>query len=209
MLLPLFYRVKPLAREALRARLLALAERAGARVLDAYEWELGREPKKANAALTGLGRRAESWCRIRCSPGPRTRRSRLSSRTSSRITCTATSGRGWRSRVALLFAGEFQVAARVLGWVNRPARACAVPPTWPALPLLVLAAGGRVARHGCRYAHAMSRAHERRADRFALGWTRNAVSLISAMRRLSAQNLAEEHRSSKQISGCSIATRGS
>src|SRR5262249_7419714 len=37
LLLPLFYTVKPLDREALRARLMALAERASARVLGVYE----------------------------------------------------------------------------------------------------------------------------------------------------------------------------
>ena len=55
LLLPLFYRVKPLDRESLRARLVGLAERAGARVLGAYEWGLGEKTKKANAALAGLG----------------------------------------------------------------------------------------------------------------------------------------------------------
>ena len=55
LLLPLFYQVKPLDREALRVRLLALAERSGARVLGAYEWGLGEKTKKANAALAGLG----------------------------------------------------------------------------------------------------------------------------------------------------------
>src|SRR5213076_3335946 len=54
-LLPLFYPVKPLDRDALRTRLLALAHRAGARVLGAYEWGLGGKTKKANAALAGLG----------------------------------------------------------------------------------------------------------------------------------------------------------
>src|SRR5262249_41858458 len=53
--LPLFYSVKPLDKDALRARLLALADRAGARVLGAYEWGLGEKTKKANAALAGLG----------------------------------------------------------------------------------------------------------------------------------------------------------
>ena len=41
----------------------------------------------------------------------------------------------------------------------------------------------------------MSRAHERSADRFALDLTRNPGAFISAMRRLGAQNLAEEHPS--------------
>ena len=55
LLLPLFYTIKPLDRESLRARLLALAERAGAQVIGAYEWGLGDKTKKANAALTGIG----------------------------------------------------------------------------------------------------------------------------------------------------------
>ncbi len=46
LLLPLFYTVKPLDREALRVRLLALAERAGARVLGAYEWGLSAKDEE-------------------------------------------------------------------------------------------------------------------------------------------------------------------
>ena len=44
-------------------------------------------------------------------------------------------------------------------------------------------------------AHAMSRAFERKADRFALRLTRNPGAFISAMRRLGAQNLAEDNPS--------------
>src|SRR4030095_12347857 len=45
----------PLRREALRARLEALARRAGTRIVGVYEWALGAKTRKANAALTGLG----------------------------------------------------------------------------------------------------------------------------------------------------------
>jgi STE24 endopeptidase len=41
----------------------------------------------------------------------------------------------------------------------------------------------------------MSRAFERSADRFALDLTDNPAAFISAMRRLAAQNLAEDHPS--------------
>jgi STE24 endopeptidase len=44
-------------------------------------------------------------------------------------------------------------------------------------------------------AHAMSRGFERSADAFALRLTRNPAAFISAMRRLAAQNLAEERPS--------------
>ena len=44
-------------------------------------------------------------------------------------------------------------------------------------------------------ANAFSRAHERRADRYALDMTKNAGAFVSAMKRLAAQNLAEERPS--------------
>jgi Zn-dependent protease with chaperone function len=42
---------------------------------------------------------------------------------------------------------------------------------------------------------ALSRSHERRADRFALDLTGNPDAFLSAMRRLGAQNMAEENPS--------------
>jgi len=63
-----------------------------------------------------------------------------------------------------------------------------------ALPLLLLAAGA-VSLALMPVANAFSRAHERRADRYALEMTRNVPAFVSAMRRLGAQNLAEEEPS--------------
>ncbi len=54
-LLPLFYRFKPLDRPQLQERLRALSERAGVPVLGAYEWALGDQTHRANAALVGVG----------------------------------------------------------------------------------------------------------------------------------------------------------
>ena len=51
---------------------------------------------------------------------------------------------------------------------------------------------GAVSLAAVPIAHAMSRAFERSADRFALDLTQNPRAFISAMRRLGAQNLAEE-----------------
>ena len=62
------------------------------------------------------------------------------------------------------------------------------------LPLLVLTAGA-VSLVLTPFALALSRRHERRADRFALELTSNPAAFISAMRRLGAQNLAEERPS--------------
>jgi STE24 endopeptidase len=60
--------------------------------------------------------------------------------------------------------------------------------------LLVLTLGG-VALALLPIANALSRAHERRADQYALRMTRNAPAFVSAMKRLAAQNLAEERPS--------------
>ena len=57
--------------------------------------------------------------------------------------------------------------------------------------MVALAVGG-VSLVLAPVAHALSRAHERRADRFAIERTGNAPAFISAIRRLSSQNLAEE-----------------
>jgi len=55
-LLPIFYKFRPLERDELKQRLIHLCERAGSRVRGVYEWKLSAKSRKANAALTGLGR---------------------------------------------------------------------------------------------------------------------------------------------------------
>lgn len=54
-LFPLFYKFIPLQNEELKSRLMRLGERAGTRIKGVYEWKLSEKTKKANAALTGLG----------------------------------------------------------------------------------------------------------------------------------------------------------
>jgi STE24 endopeptidase len=191
-LLPLFYSVKPLERDALRARLLRLAERAGARVLGAYEWGLGSKTRKANAALAGLG----ATRRILVSD------TMLAEYSDDEIEVVLAHeiahhvhGDIWKGILfesALILAG-FYLASQVLHIVAGPAGLRGVDDV-AGLPLLLLAAGA-VSVVMMPIAHAMSRAFERRADRFALDLTRNPDAFISAMRRLGAQNLAEEHPS--------------
>jgi len=192
LLLPLFYTVKPLDREALRARLLALAERAGARVLGAYEWGLSAKTKKANAALAGIG----GTRRILVSD------TMLAEYSDEEIEVVLAHelahhvhGDIWKGLVfesALMLAG-FYLAARTLAGlsVRFGLRDVADP---AGLPLLLLAAGA-VSLVMMPVAHAVSRAYERSADRFALDLTKNPGAFISAMRRLGAQNLAEENPS--------------
>ena len=188
-LVPLFYTIKPLGKDTLRARLVSLAERAGARVLGAYEWGLGEKTRKANAALTGIG----STRRILVSD------TMLAEYSDEEIEVVLAHelahqvhGDIWKGIVfegALVLAG-FYAAARVL---ERSAGRLGLsgPDDVAGLPLLLLAAGA-VSLVMVPVAHAMSRAYERSADRFALEITKNPAAFISAMRRLGQQNLAEE-----------------
>ncbi len=190
--LPIFYSVKPLDREALRARLLALADRAGARVLGAYEWGLGEKTRKANAALAGLG----GTRRILVSD------TMLADFSDDEIEVVLAHeiahhvhGDIWKGIAfeSVLIVAGFYLASLVLRTMATPAGLRGVDDI-AGLPLLLLAAGA-VSIVMVPAAHAMSRAFERKADRFALRLTQNPGAFISAMRRLGAQNLAEDNPS--------------
>jgi len=192
LLLPLFYRVKPLEREALHARLLGLAERAGAKVLGAYEWGLSEKTRKANAALAGIG----ATRRILVSD------TMLAEYSDEEIEVVLAHelahhvhGDIWKGIVfeSALILGGFYLASRALAALAPVAGLRGVDDI-AGLPLLVLSAGA-VSLVMVPVAHAMSRAFERSADRFALTLTKNPAAFISAMKRLAAQNLAEEHPS--------------
>ncbi|MSR65270.1 MAG: M48 family peptidase [Verrucomicrobiae bacterium] len=55
LILPLFYKLKPLDDVALTERLTRMAESVGAKVLGVYRMEMSEKTKKANAAMAGLG----------------------------------------------------------------------------------------------------------------------------------------------------------
>ena len=192
LLLPLFYRVTPLDRESLRARLMALADRAGARVLGAYEWGLADKTKKANAALAGIGgtRRILVSDTMLAEYSDEEIEVVLAHEIAHHVHGDIWKGIAFES--ALILAG-FYLASRVLAALSESFGLRGVGDV-AGLPLLLLAAGA-VSLVMVPVAHAMSRAYERSADRFALDLTKNPTAFVSAMRRLGAQNLAEEHPS--------------
>jgi STE24 endopeptidase len=55
LILPLFYKLKPLEDAALVDRLTRLSESVGAKVLGVFRMEMSEKTKKANAAMAGLG----------------------------------------------------------------------------------------------------------------------------------------------------------
>jgi len=56
LIIPLFYKYKPLQDNELRRRIMALAGAAGVKVVDTYQIDFSRKTRKANAAVVGLGR---------------------------------------------------------------------------------------------------------------------------------------------------------
>lgn len=188
-LLPLFYRFKPLDRPQLTARLVELSRRAGVPVLGVFEWGLGAKTRRANAALVGSGR---------------TRRILLSDTLLAEYTDDEIEvilahelahhvHRDIRNGIAfefLLLLMSLFTASMALNalWEPLGLRGPADPAGIP----VVLVAAGAVMLAATPLVNAFSRYNERRADEFALVLTRRRDAFVSAMRRLGAQNLSEE-----------------
>jgi STE24 endopeptidase len=92
----------------------------------------------------------------------------------------------------LLVTGAY--AAHVVIAVMGPSLGIAGAADLAGLPLLLVTAGA-LSFVLTPFARALSRRHERRADAFALQLTNAPGAFISAMKRLGAQNLAEERPS--------------
>ena len=192
LLLPLFYTFTPLERPTLTARLLDLSRRAGVPVLGVFVWGLGARTRRANAALVGSGA---------------TRRILLSdtmlgeySEDEIEVILAHELAHHVHGDIAkgivlefVLLLGAGAAAAAMLRMAAAPLGLSG--PADPAgLPLLALTAGA-VMLAASPAANALSRWNERRADAFALALTGRGAAFATAMRRLGAQNLAEENPS--------------
>jgi STE24 endopeptidase len=190
LLYPLFFEFRPMARAELRDRLVRLSARVGVPVVDAFEWSLSAKSKKANAALAGLG----PTRRILVSD------TMLGQYEDDEIEVVLAHELGhhvhrdvWigiAMEVALITLGCY-VADRTLGALS-PLLGVSARHDPALLPLIALVFG-LMAIVSAPAVNGVSRALERRADRFAM--TRNPQAFERAMRRLAAQNLSEEHPS--------------
>lgn len=188
-LLPIFYTFKPLDRPALAERLMKLAAAARTNVNGVFEWVLSSHTRKANAALAGLGRTR----RILLSDTLLTDYSEdeieviLAHELAHHVHRDL--WRGLAVQTLLLFGG-FYLAAQVLPAAADPLslRGASDP---AGLPVLMLIAGVWSFLL-LPVVNGLSRAQERAADRYALQTTRNVAAFVTAMKRLSQQNLAEE-----------------
>jgi STE24 endopeptidase len=193
LLLPLLHGSRPVEREVLRHRLERLSRRAGIPVLSVHQVPLGERTRRASAALVGAG----TTRRILLSD------TLLASYSDDEIEVVMAHEMGHHVHrhmlkasaveLILLLAG-FRLAALALDaswrWLG-----LASPADPAGMPLVVLAVGG-VLVAATPLVNAWSRAHERHADRFALETASEPAAFIQAVRRMSAQNLAEDRPSS-------------
>jgi STE24 endopeptidase len=191
-ILPLFRPSRPLQRETLRHRLFHLSRRLGIEMPAVHEWRSARHEDPAHAAIVGLGA---------------TRRILLSStlledysddeievvvahEIAHQVHRDAQTLLGIR---CVLLAGGLLAAWGALERLWLPLGFTS--PRDPAgLPLVLLLAAG-IQVLATPLLNACSRHHERRADRFALGAAARPEAFVSAVRRMAAHNLVEEHPS--------------
>ena len=195
-LLPIFYKFQPLENDGLRERLTKLGERAGTRVRGVYEWKLSEKSEKANAALTGMG----STRRIILSD------TLLQHYSDDEIEAVLAHELGHHVHRHILKGILVQVGITFFGFwlVNQVLRFVIAKDWFPVLgtrlydfanlPLIVLVATvlGFLLMPAL---NAISRRHEREADRYAWESIPAVGPFITSMQKLADQNLAEREPS--------------
>ena len=189
-LFPIFYKFVPLEDQELRNRLVKLSERAGTRVRGVYEWKLSEKSKKANAALTGLGN---------------TRRiiladTLLQNYSHDEIEAVLAHELGHHVhrhilksivlQMAVTFVG-FWAANEVLRYATYQWHMFDLLSDFANLPLLALVSAG-LSLILMPALNAYSRYNERQADRYCWQSVPSVDPFITAMDKLSAQNLSEK-----------------
>ncbi len=187
-LFPIFYKFEPLEDEELRRRLVVLSEHAGTRVRGVYRWRLSEKSKKANAALTGLGRTRriiladtlldnytpdEIEAVLAHELGHHVHRHILKSI----LVQTAITFVGfWAANWTLHYAVDRHMFEELSDFANLPLLALvSVVLSFLLMPAL----------------NAYSRFNERQADRYAFESIASVEPFVSSMNKLAEQNLAE------------------
>lgn len=189
LLFPIFYKFEPLQDEELKQRLVRLGERAGTRVRGVYKWHLSEKSKKANAALTGLGntRRIILADTLLANYSPDEIEAVLAHELGHHVhkhifksivvQAVVTFVGFWAANWTLHYAVDrWHMFVTMSDFANFPLLVL----TFTVLSFLLMPA-----------LNALSRFHERQADRYAFQNIAQVSPFISSMNKLADQNLAE------------------
>lgn len=188
LIFPLFYKFRPLEEGPLRERLLALCASAGVAVRGLFVFNMSKTTKKANAAFTGIGRAK------RIILGD----TLVANFTDEEIETIFAHELGhqtmnhlWKMMAlgtVTTFFGLFLAAQLYdvsLAWFGFGSRL-----TIAALPLLGLWLG-LISLVTTPLTNIVSRAHERRADAYAVKLTQNKNAFLNALNKLGRMNMAD------------------
>lgn len=188
LLMPIFYKLKPLDDPDLAQRLTHLAEQAGTKVRDVYIMDMSSRTTAANAMLTGLGRtrRIILGDTLLTAYTPDEIETVLAHELAHHVHNDLPKG---LAAEALLVVISMWVASLVLDW-GVPLFGFRGIADVAALPLFVIAMSifGILSMPAANF---MSRQMERAADRYAIRSTHKAPAFRSAMLKLAGQNLSE------------------
>jgi Zn-dependent protease with chaperone function len=188
LIVPLFYRLTPLANPELTDTLLALARRAGVGVVGVWVVDESRKSRTANAAVVGLGRtrRIILYDTLATSFRREEVETVVAHELGHHVHGDLRRGLLVQGALTLLtfwLAGRFMDAGVGFWGLTGPADPAGLP--WLALVLLGIGVLQLPLSNG------FSRWIERQADDFALTLTGNPAAFIGAMERLGELNLAE------------------
>jgi STE24 endopeptidase len=191
-ILPLFQRSRPLGRDALRERLANLTHRIGVETPVVHESSAAAHERRAHASFVGVGgtRRVLLSATLLDDYSEDEIEAVLAHEIGHHVHRDVLSRLG--AELVVLLAGLLAAWA-ALGQLWGPL-GLSSPGDAAGLPLLLLVAGG-TRLLAIPLLNALSRRHERRADRFALQALASPEGFIGAVRRMAAQNLAEERPS--------------
>jgi STE24 endopeptidase len=192
LLMPLFNRFQPLRDDPLAARVRALAARGGVRISDVYEMDMSRQSEIPNAMFTGLGNTKRIVLGDTLLAGfsgdevEAVVAHELGHQVHGDIWRLIGFGAGVGFGMAWLLA---KIAPRAVRRTHERTGVSDIADeaSLPVLALVMTALGLLV----MPVQAAFSRALERRADRFAVGLTRDGEAYARAMERLAAQALAD------------------
>jgi STE24 endopeptidase len=188
LIMPLFYKLKPLEDADLTARIKKLAEQTGTRIVGVYTINLSAKTTTANAVVMGLGstKRIALGDTLYKDYSPQEIETIIAHELGHQVHHDLELGIVVQS--ALLVGGMYLAHLFLMGGVTR--FGFSGPGDVAALPILLLALGV-FSLITMPLINGYSRWRERLADRFAVAATHNPVAFVRAMIRLANQNLAE------------------